>query len=266
MLEYFNLAAGRYAQDIEPALESLAQRLIALADLKPHERVIDLGTGTGLAARLALQSTSRVVGLDFAYEMLISARRQGARALIRGDMHHLGVRAGIFDVALASFAFNSTDPRISFAEANRILSPGGRLVLQEWGSTDALSNLVSETIVEYMVDDPPPDLARLRAEISASTPWDDLESADGIVACLAEARFGPIQSFTDVDSVPFQSVDDFLRYKLAWPSRRAEILAMPAEVRRLCLADLRENLIAVADGSGKLVWSPEVIRIVAQCA
>ncbi len=261
LLAYFEEAAQVYETAIEPALGPLAEGLVAYAALSPGERVIDLGSGTGLAARYATHYTPHIVTLDLSHRMITAARRLGIPGTIQGDMHRLPLPDQAFNAALAAFSFNSTDPRRSFPEAFRILKPGGRLVLQEWGTVDPLSDLLDETLAEYTVEEPPPGLAAQRAAQQAPHPWDEMETSDDIAARLAEAGFEPVTVDVVTPVVMFSDVETFIRYKLAWPIRRAELAAMPRDVQMLCLGDLQENLGARAGKDGRLAWEPNLVRI-----
>lgn len=258
---YFDHASVSYRQAIEPAFGPLAKGLVRYARLLPNETVIDLGTGSGLVASYAMQQGNKVVALDLSFAMLKVARHHRLTALCQADMHHLPIRAGSFNVVLASFAFNSTDPPLSLREAWRILKPGGRLVLQEWGTPDPLSEIVTGTLAEYASEEVPPALAAMRQDIYASMPWDDLEGSDDLRSVLKGAGFRRFRVNVVTPSVRFQGAEVFLRYKLAWPIRRAELEAMPEDVRQLCLNDLRENITARCDSRGRLIWRPNIIRL-----
>lgn len=95
--------------------------------------VVDLACGTGDLAELAAQRGARVIGVDFAREMLrhAHARRVGA-ALVQGDGLALPLADGAASVLTCGFAlrnFVALPPVL--AECARVLRPGGRLALLE---------------------------------------------------------------------------------------------------------------------------------------
>ncbi|GAB4469746.1 MAG: hypothetical protein Kow00124_05210 [Anaerolineae bacterium] len=260
---YFDEAAANYAEHIEPAFGPLAAVLVRSAGVQLGERVLDLGTGSGAAARHAAALGAEAFALDFSPAMLAAARRQGTPNLLCADMHALPLASCSFDVVLAAFAFNSTDPTISMAEARRVLKPGGRLALHEWGTEDALEAILNDTLAAYAVEDPPPDLALIRERAEVPLPWDTLESMEDIVGVLRGAGFVRIRAAVINPTVWFEDARSFMRYKLAWPIRQAELRAMPPDVRSLCLSDLEENLGARAETDGRLRWQPNVVQIMA---
>lgn len=258
---YFDLAASRYGVDIEPAFAPLAEGLVEFADIAGPTRAIDLGTGTGLVARIVMPRVGHLCAVDISRLMLAKARRSGVTHVAQADLHRLPFRNGGVGLALASFAFNSSDPTVAFREVFRIVEPGGRLVFQEWGMPDDLSEIVSDTLASYAVDEPPDDLRQLREGTELPVPWDDLETLDDIEEAVAAAGFAVNRVDVLDAEVRMASLDAYLRYKLAWPSRQAEVDAMPDDVRRLMLSDLQENLRTRCEADGSLLWRPQVIRI-----
>jgi ubiquinone/menaquinone biosynthesis C-methylase UbiE len=257
---YFDTAAHRYALDIEPVYRALARHLVSYSSAAPHETVIDLGTGSGLVAREVAGHCRMVVAVDFSTKMLKIARRTDAALVMQSDLHALAVGSQTFDLALAGFAFNATDPALSFGEVFRILKPGGRLIMHEWETLDTLSKLAADTLAEYAVESPPPDLAALREMLGNPIPWDDLEDKTDLESLLYQTGFAAVETENLSIPVSFDSVEAFIRYKTAWPSRQAELAAMPEEIRRLCLSDLAENLSVHTRQDGSLIWHPGIIR------
>jgi SAM-dependent methyltransferase len=263
LLAYFDEAASDYAAAIEPALRPLAAALVDYAAIRPGERVVDLGAGTGLAAREAARRGGRPTAVDLSHRMIAAARERGIEHAVQADMHALPLPPDTFDAALAHFALNSTDPRTSLREARRILRPGGRLAAQEWGTTDPLSDLLDDILAEYAVDDPPAPLAQRRREQVEPHPWDDLETSSDVEDALIEAGFRAVRIDIATPVVTLAGPEAFVRYKLAWPIRRAEVDAMPGDVRNLFFGELVEALTDKAEPGGGLRWEPNVVRAIA---
>lgn len=110
---------------------------LALAALQPGEVVLDLGSGAGfdcfLAAR-AVGPSGRVIGVDMTPEMLEKARRTAAGhgytnvEFRLGDIEDLPVESESVDVVISNCVINlAPDKARAFAEAYRVLRPGGRM-------------------------------------------------------------------------------------------------------------------------------------------
>jgi len=108
-------------------------RLIALADLRAGDRVLDLACGTGDLAAAAANHSQSVVGLDVTHRMLqLATRKFGPDSrvvFVTGDMLALPFVNGYFDVVTTGYGLrNVPDLPQSIREIQRVLAPGGRLL------------------------------------------------------------------------------------------------------------------------------------------
>ena len=101
--------------------------------LSPQDTVLDLACGTGDLSELAAQSGARVIGVDFAGNMLSGARRRSIRAeLAQADASCLPFRSGWASVVVSGFALrNFVSIPAVLAEISRVLTPGGRVAFLE---------------------------------------------------------------------------------------------------------------------------------------
>ena len=110
-------------------------------DLAGVGLAVDLGCGAGLDVRYlaeAMDSAGRVIALDLSPAMLGRVREAvagvaaGRVLTLAGDMENLPLQEGCADLVLANASFNLTvDKDRAFAEAFRILRPGGRLLARD---------------------------------------------------------------------------------------------------------------------------------------
>jgi demethylmenaquinone methyltransferase / 2-methoxy-6-polyprenyl-1,4-benzoquinol methylase len=118
-------------------------RAIREIQLAPGSQVLDLCTGTADLAVAAVEHASEitVVGVDFAGQMLRLARQKietmglgRAIRFVRGDGTRIPLADACCDAATIGFGIrNVVDPPRALAEIARVLRPGGRLAILEFG-------------------------------------------------------------------------------------------------------------------------------------
>ncbi len=115
--------------------------------------VPDIACGTGDLAEASVARGARVIGLDFAREMLRGAFVRGVPSLAQADAQQLPVADGIADVITCGFALrNFADLEVALAEMARVLAPGGRIALVEVDAPDnALLRLGHRLHFEWLV-------------------------------------------------------------------------------------------------------------------
>lgn len=146
----FSETAAAYAATMAPALAPVAAEVVRRAALIAGETVLDAGTGTGTAARLALGDGRRVMGLDAAPGMLDIARaEEPAIEWVEADFGAIPLGDGSVDAVIAAHALLFADDRVAvLREWRRVTRPGGRLSISVPGPSDVVPGAIFGTVYD----------------------------------------------------------------------------------------------------------------------
>jgi ubiquinone/menaquinone biosynthesis C-methylase UbiE len=266
----FDQSAERYERDIVPVLAPLTADLVAYAAPQRSDCALDIGTGTGLVARLLAPHVRRVIGVDISPASLRAARSVPTTVNVhyaRADIERLPFPAGGFSLVVASFGLNATDPAHSLRAIRRVIAPGGRLVIQEWGPADALTLALDDLLAEFAPEEPGEALSVLHQALEEhSAIWQDqFQDAD-------DYREGLTDLGLDVEhaeegapvAIRLPTAETYLAFFLAWTSRFEEVRAMDEAACAAFYAAARARAAGAAQPDGSLIWQPVVFRITAR--
>jgi len=134
--EFFDHHAGGWEEGRGPNQEAGLRRVVAEARLARGQRVLDVGTGTGVLLPFILAAIGlegRALAVDISRKMLEQAGTKGLpsnAALVEADAQHLCVMDGAFDRVICNAAFpHFDDRRLGLREMVRALRPNGLLVV-----------------------------------------------------------------------------------------------------------------------------------------
>ena len=161
----------RYERDLVPLIfQSYAQHLAQeLAPYAPSQ-VLEVAAGTGVVTRelaRTLPRDTRIVATDLNQPMLDEAAARGTIRPVQwrlADAMQLPFEDASFDAVVCQFGvmFFPDKPR-AFAEARRVLRPGGLLLFNVWDAIEhnEFADAVTQALAQVLPDDPPRFMARV---------------------------------------------------------------------------------------------------------
>jgi SAM-dependent methyltransferase len=236
--------------DYDAELRLHNERLRAAADVRPDDRVLDVGCGTGQstrdAGRAAVAGTA--LGVDISTEMLDRARRlsdkEGLRNVTfqRADAQVHNFPPAHFDLCVSRFGtMFFADPVAAFTNIGRALRPRARLVLLVWQHRERneWSGAIRHAIAGAATPPPP-----------ANGP-DAFSLADPVVTegILTTAGFTDV-TFTDVHEPIYYGRDSAAAYDAVLSLREPKVLLATQDATAAASERLRAVLAAHDTGSG----------------
>ena len=132
---------------------SEAAGLVRFASVRAGDRVLDVGTGSGIVAIVAARLGARVAGVDPTPALLAKARENAALAVCEaiewsdGAAENLPFPDASFDVVLSQYAHMfSPEPERAAAEMLRVLKPRGRIAFSAWTPEGLAPRLMGLTV------------------------------------------------------------------------------------------------------------------------
>lgn len=156
---YVGTVAGNYQRFFVPAIGApVANDLIAMADLQPGERVLDVACGTGVVTRLAAEragASGSVTGLDINPGMLAVAGSATSSDMSidwqEANAESMPFSDSAFDVVLCQMGLQFVPSKLTaLREMRRVLATGGRVVIDVPGPTPALFVIMTDALARHL--------------------------------------------------------------------------------------------------------------------
>jgi ubiquinone/menaquinone biosynthesis C-methylase UbiE len=155
----YDEVAEAYERVHAPRLSEVARDLVAFAEIGEGTTVLDVGTGTGVAAQAAADVGAHAVGIDPSLAMLeVGRRERPSITLVAAQAIDLPFRNGRFEAVTGNFVLSHfRRPETALFDMMRVLKPGGRVALTSWSDVkddlqETWGELIASVVPREMLD------------------------------------------------------------------------------------------------------------------
>lgn len=254
--QVFNTVCERYGKDSLRFFENAANHLPGLLNLRGKEQVLDIATGTGLAASrmAAFLPQGHVTGIDMSEGMLQQAEAMRKELGLNNidyrqmDMTQLDLPEAHYDVINASFAiFFVKDMDFLVRHISTRIKPGGRLLSTHFaaGSMAPMQELLMRRLQDYGVEVP-------------QAAWSQLDNEEENRRLFAQAGLTGIEHQRHQVGYHFKQADEWWDV-VWWAGFRGFVNQLPEQSFTKFKQEHLAEVAALADADG-IFFNVEVIH------
>ena len=253
-LSYRAEAATEYDRAFSHVSTYFLPFLLRAAQLGPGQRVLDVATGTGVAAEAALTvvgAAGSIVAADLSPEMVEKARQRLGKAsnvaVTVEDGQALSLPDQSFDAVLCSLGLMFfPDPLRGLREFRRVLRPGGRAAVSVTTTPNhSYNGRINVVVARYV-----PSLAEATARSFA------LGEVITLQSLFLEAGFSNVETHTEKHNFTLPSFDAYYRpFERGGASTGQALASLPEEIRHAIREEVRREL---ADTGGPIEIEMEI--------
>lgn len=246
-------------ETFERSAQVLSDHLIALAQIEPGQRVLDIATGIGEPAVTAARRVGpggQVVAIDQSPQMLAIARERVAALGLQNiefrelDAERLDLLEGSFDASLCRWGLMLLPQLVPVLDGVRQrLLPGGRFAASVWSAPARVPvlSLPRDVIIQYVEVPSPP--AGMPGPFS-------LSNIGALEQAFNQAGFSEVGSKTLELTLELASASDYMRFiRAISPTTNALLASQSAEQQEriwLAIRDTAQERYGRADGTVRI--------------
>lgn len=256
--KFYDAGAEAYDRNFGHVSREFVPRLLAAARVEPGQRVLDIATGTGIAAEIAAEAvgpSGHVVAADISRPMLDRARERLGRlantSVSHEDGQALSLPDGSFDAVLCSMALMLfPDPSRGLSEFHRVLREGGRAAV----SVNTTPDRSFITRINVAIGRHVPSRARAAAH------YFSLGDPAHLRGLFETAGFREIEIASEVRRYGFPSFEAYFdSVERGSGVTGTEYAALPEDIRRAVREDVRRELEGDAGSCGPIEVPVEIL-------
>lgn len=240
--------APGYANGFAILTAQSVEALLDRAGVSPGSRVLDLGTGTGVAAASVVERGASVVGVDFSESMITEARQAMPETEFRvASAESLPFEDRSFDAVVGNAVLHHlAEPGRSLGEAHRVLEPQGRIACSLWAEPESLEafGLFFAAVEQYAGS----------AELPHG-PLFGVTDSDALTSLFVDAGFSHVKVERLSTVWRMDSIDPLLQAFGAW----AQLDSFPRETQKHIEDSVRSAAVAYEKIDGLEVPNPMLL-------
>ena len=266
--------AGAWRRYWVPVFRRFAKDLIFDSGLSQGQLVLDIGTGTGVAAFEAARRvkwSGFVFGIDRMESMLAAGRAEPEARRLRNvrfflmDAQKLLFPNQIFDVAVSNCGISSVGFRQTVAEVYRVLRNRGTFAYSDWRLKDVQAHRIfGETLQQYRTRNPSKELSLERAALATLERFSTCEmNFDEQVRALKMVGFKRAEVKTRNYRITLDGIQGYLDMRFKRAPLKQELRELRARKQRELVRALRDELAQFIRG-GRFLFEWKVTFVTAK--
>ncbi|MBW8041922.1 MAG: methyltransferase domain-containing protein [Planctomycetes bacterium] len=286
----YDSCVADYHQCVNRLCEPFVKQMVAIAHLKQGQRVLDVGTGTGIVANYAaklLDNSGSVIGIDLSEGMLKTARLNAKNMgisnvdFLRMDAEDLDLPTESFDSVISMYAIDHfPNAAQALGEMHRVLKPEGHIVISigsrtpPWGAGRFIAycvginrkikqlfqpHLYAPNFIQSMMNN---HLGHLPSPSHSN--WGGGKPENSLLRIIQETGFHVKDMLWNHNMITMQSTEEFWRSQTAIVTEvRKRLQNIEPNAKRSFLEDFKKITKKALSHGGRLYYCGAVFMICA---